>query len=67
MLVRSLGWKDSLEKEMATHFNILAWEITWTEETGGLQSNGSQKSLMQLNHKTTILNPQRFFPEGTCY
>ena len=52
---------------MATHFNVLAWEITWTEETGGLQSNGSQKSVMQLNHKTTVLNSQRFFPESTCY
>ena len=51
---------------MATHFNILAWEITWTEETGELQFIGSQKSLMQLNHKT-ILNSQRFFPESTCY
>ena len=57
MLVQSLDWKDSLEKEMATHFNILAWEITWTEETGELQFIGSQKSLMQLNNKT-ILIPQ---------
>ena len=42
--VRFLGWEDSLEKEMATHSNILAWEIPWTEEPGGLQSMGSQKS-----------------------
>ena len=41
--VRSLGWKDSLEKEMAIHSNILAWEIPWTEEAGGLQSTGSQR------------------------
>ena len=34
----SLGWEDSLEKEMATHSCILAWEIPWTEEPGGLQS-----------------------------
>ena len=34
--VRSLGWEDPLEKEMAIHFSILAWEIPWTEETGGL-------------------------------
>ena len=34
--IRSLGWKDPLEKEMATHSSILAWEIPWTEETGGL-------------------------------
>ena len=36
--VRSLGWEDSLEKEMATHSSILAWEILWTEETGGLHT-----------------------------
>ena len=36
--VRSLGWEDPLEKEMATHFSILAWEIPWTEEPDGLQS-----------------------------
>ena len=41
--VRSLGWEDPLEKEMATHFNILAWRILWTEESGGLQSLGSQR------------------------
>ena len=41
--VRSLGQEDSLEKEMATHSNILAWEIPWTEEPGGLQFIGSQK------------------------
>ena len=35
---RSLGWEDPLEKEMATHFSIFAWEIPRTEETGGLQS-----------------------------
>ena len=38
-----LGWKDPLEKEMATHSSILAWEIQWTEEPGGLQSKGSQE------------------------
>ena len=37
------GWEDPLEKEMATHANILAWEIPWTEEPGGLQSMGSQR------------------------
>ena len=41
--VRSLGWEDPLEKEMATHSNILAWEIPWTEEPGRLQSMGSQR------------------------
>ena len=34
--VQSLGQEDPLEKEMATHFSILAWEIPWTEEPGGL-------------------------------
>ena len=41
--VQSLGWEDSLEKEMATHFSILAWKIPWTKEPGGLQSMGSQR------------------------
>ena len=41
--VRSLGQEDPLEKGMATHSSILAWEIPWTEEPGGLQSMGSQK------------------------
>ena len=36
--VRSLGWEDLLEKEMATHSRILAWGIPWTDEPGGLQS-----------------------------
>ena len=39
--VQSLGWEDLLEEEMATHSSILAWEILWTEEPGGLQSMGS--------------------------
>ena len=37
MWVQSLGQEDPLEKEMATHYSILAWEIPWTEEPGGLQ------------------------------
>ena len=41
--VRSLGWEDFLEKGMATHFSILAWEITWTEERSRLQSMGLQR------------------------
>ena len=44
MWVRSLGQEDPLEKEMATHTSILAWEIPWTVEPGGLQSLGSQES-----------------------
>ena len=41
-MVRALGWEDPLEKQIATHSNILAWEIPWTNEPGGLQSTGSQ-------------------------
>ena len=41
--VRSLGWENPPEKEMATHSSILAWEIPWTEEPGRLQSMGSQR------------------------
>ena len=41
--VRYLGWEDPLEKEMATHSNILAWRIPWTEKPGGLQSMGSKR------------------------
>ena len=40
MQVQSLGGEDPLEKEMATHSNVLAWKIPWTEEPGGLQSMG---------------------------
>ena len=39
-----LGWEDPLEKEMAIHSNILAWQIPWTEEPDGLQSMGLQES-----------------------
>ena len=41
--VQSLGQEDPLEKEMAIHSSILAWEIPWTEEPSGLQSMGSQR------------------------
>ena len=40
--VKSLGQEDLLEKEMATHSSVLAWRIPWTEESGRLQSMGSQ-------------------------
>ena len=48
--VRFLGWEDPLEKEMATHSGILAWEIPWTGKTGGLQSLGSQESRTLLSN-----------------
>ena len=45
-----LGWKDPLEKGMATHSSILAWEIPWTEDPGGLQSMGVTKSQTRLSN-----------------
>ena len=48
VLVRSLGQENPLEKGMATLSSNLAWRIPWTEEPGGLQSIGSQKSQTQL-------------------
>ena len=41
--VRSLGWEDPMEKEMATHSGTLAWRIPWREEPSRLQSMGSQR------------------------
>ena len=41
--VPSLGWEDPLEEDMATHSSILTWRIPWTEESGRLQSTGSQR------------------------
>ena len=43
MQVESLGQEDPLEQEMANHSSILTWKIPWTEDSGGLQSMGSQK------------------------
>ena len=51
--VRSLGWEDPLEKEMATHSSILAWRFPRTEETARLQSTGSQESHMTKSPTTT--------------
>ena len=52
--VRSLSQKDPLEKELSTHSSILAWEIPWTEEPGGLQSMGSQRVRHDLAAKQQI-------------
>ena len=49
MQVSSLGRKDPLEKKMAIHSSIFAWELPWTEEPGGLQSMGSQKGQTGLS------------------
>ena len=50
--VRSLGQQDPLEKEMAAHSSVLAWEIPWTGDPGGLQSMRLQKSWTQLSDQT---------------
>ena len=51
--VRSLGWEDHLEKEMATHSSILAWEISWTEEPGATVHGVAKESDMteRLNNR----------------
>ena len=54
--VRSLGQEDPLEKEIATHFSILAWRIPWTEEPGGLQSTGSQSWTRLSDFTFTLLS-----------
>ena len=77
MWVQSLGQEDPLGEEMATHSNILAWEIPWAREPGGLQFVGSQRDRTQLTHQahTTVSgaslgkprqNPSRrdHIPEG---
>ena len=47
------GYREPLEKEMAAHSSVLAWEFPWTEQPGGLQSMGSQKSQTRLKDQTT--------------
>ena len=47
--IQSLDRENPLEKEMATHSSILAWKIPWTEDPGGLQSNGVAKSWTRLS------------------
>ena len=54
MWVQSLGREDSLEEEMATHFSILSWKISWTEEPGGLQSMGLKRVGLNWAHTTTM-------------
>ena len=72
MRVRSLGRKGPLEKGMATHYSILAWEIPWTEEPGRLQSMGlqrvrhdlvtEQRQLIIYHHGLCFCNLQSAFP-----
>ena len=56
MQVQSLGQEEPLEKGMATHSSILAWEIPWTEEPGRLLSMGPQKGWTQLSDSTTTIS-----------
>ena len=58
MWVQSLDGEDAQEKEMTTHSSILAWEIPWTEEPGGLQSAGLQES------DTTATKPPPSLPKA---
>ena len=57
MWVRSLGWEDPLEEEMAMYSSILAWKIPWTEEPDGLQSMGSQSWTELSTHARDICTP----------
>ena len=62
MWVRSLGWEDPLEKEMATHSSILAWEVSWTEEPDGLPSMRLQK----VRHNLATEQQQGKDSKGLC-
>ena len=67
--VWSLGWENPPEKEMVTRSNILAWEIPWTEEPGGLQSMGSQSQTRQSTHACTVIHKytvMRLYISVTC-
>ena len=57
MVIQSLGWEDPLEKEVATQPNILAWEIPWTEEPGGLWVMGLQR----VDAKAHLTSHSRMF------
>ena len=69
--VRSLGWKDPLEKEMATPSSILTWNIPWMEERGRLQSLGSQRVGHDLRDFTHLscryLSPWAFSKHSVKY
>ena len=62
MRVRSLGQEDPLEEEMAPHSSILAWKIPWAEESGGLQSMGSQR----VRHDSHTLTHSSLSRPGHC-
>ena len=60
--VRSLGWEDALEEEMATHSSILAWKIPWTEESAELQSKGLQR----VGHDRATEHKQHIAPSSVA-
>ena len=60
--VQSLGWEDLLEKEMVTHFSILAWKIPWMEKSGRLQSMGLQR--VRHDGATSLSDTFWGFPSG---
>ena len=62
MRLRSLGREHLLEKEMVTHSRILAWEIPWTEEPGGLQSMGSQRLAHNGAHTQCAMDSSGIHP-----
>ena len=64
MWVRSLGGEDPLEKEMATHSSILAWEVPWTEEPGGLQF--IRLYWQKVGHDRSDLTPT-YSPPGSTF
>ena len=64
--VQSLGQENLLEEEMATHSSILAWKKPWTEESGGLESMGSQRVRQDLAIKHTQTNTQPNMEQLGC-
>ena len=63
--VRSLGWEDPLEKEMAIHPSTLAWKIPWMEDPGRLQSMGLQR--VGHNQVTSVSLSLYFDPRSGCW
>ena len=61
--IQSLSWEDNLEKEIATHLSIFAWEIPWTEEPGRLQSMESQR----VEHDLVTKQQQKYFIVCACH
>ena len=64
--VRSLGWEDPLEKEMAIHSSTVAWKIPWTEESGRLQSMGSQSALKTTSDNIQLNYFEKEFSSREC-